>query len=97
MEQDPTCHPAVDDSLTELNIQLSKELRQLQTQLEASSQQIAELEAQNALWQADVQQIKEKNASHQREQQAEFQEQLAGVNEAREKVYFIYLFIYLIV
>ena len=93
MEQDPACHLAVDDSLNELNIQLSKELRQLQTQLEASSQQIAELEAQNALWQVDVQQIKEKNASHQREQQAEFQEQLTGVNEAREKVYFIYLFI----
>lgn len=75
----------VDDSLAELNNQLAKELKQLQAQLETSTQQISDLEAQNSVLQADIQQIKEKNASNQREQQTKFQEQLADVNQAKEK------------
>lgn len=85
VDQPPTPQPVVDDSLAELNTQLTKELKQLQTQLETSTQQISDLETQNSVLQADIQQIKEKNAANQLQQQSKFQEQLTDVNQAKEK------------
>lgn len=85
VDQAPAPEPQVDESLTELNVQLTKELKQLQSQIDQSSIEVKELEAANSTLQLDLQQLKEKNASQQREQHAEFGEQLAELAGAKEK------------
>ena len=84
-ETAPVPQPVVDESLAELNSQLSKELKQLQGQLELSGAQLVEHEAAHTALQHDMQQLKEKSAFMQRDSHVKFQEQLAELTQAKEK------------
>ncbi len=71
--------------MNELNAQMSKEIKQLQLQIESSNTQIVELERVNSQLQTEMQLAKEKHANMNRESHAKFQEQLADLNQSKEK------------
>ncbi len=75
----------LEDSLNEINLQLNKEIKLLQSQLSVNNSQMTQLEETNLSLLNEIQSIKEKNNQVLRESNDKFQEQLEDTIQSKDK------------
>ncbi len=74
-----------DDTLSELNVQLNKEIKSLQIQLTENNTQISQLQEANQALIGEIQMIKEKNVQLQRESSSKLKEQIDEIIASKDK------------
>lgn len=75
----------VDESLNELNVQLSKEIKQLELQIVQNGTQIEQLEDVNKSLKMEIQQMNERNAQLVEETARKYEEQMGELAEIKER------------